>query len=135
LEGHALKWIVRFALSAMMPGSDQFPALADLGLRAFVDRFWVEAGWSFWIGTVLCCLGFMLTPILTICVPLPAALLTASQLDRHAMAMADHRIYLVRQAAMMVKMVGGLYWAAAPEVRRQLGLVAYPPDPDTWRTT
>ena len=118
-----------------MPGSDELPALAELDPEAFIERFWVESGWSFWLGTVLCCLGFMLTPILTIGIPLPAVWLTEDQLDRHAMAMADHRIYLLRQAAMMVKMVGGLYWAATPQVRRQLALVAYPPDPDSWRTS
>jgi hypothetical protein len=127
--------MVRFALSAMMPGSDQLPALRDLGLTTYVDELATDASWTFWMGTVLCSAGFMVTPFMTIYIPLPAALLSSSQLDRHAMAMANHRIYLLRQAAMMVKMVAGLRWAASKEVRSHLGLIAYAPDPDSWRTS
>jgi len=122
-------------MTAMMPGSDTLPSVADLGLVAFVDKFWVEAPWMFWLGSVGSCFAFMISPLFTVYLPVPAVFLSANLLDRHASAMANHRIYILRQTGMMVKMLAGLHWAAAPEVRARFGLVPYPPDPDTWRTS
>ena len=127
--------MVRFALGAMMPRTEALPGVADLELDPFVDRFWVDASWLFWIGAVGSCFAFMMSPLLTIYVPLPAALLSQSQLDRHAMEMASHNLYVIRQAGMMVKMLAGLHWAATARVRREFGLLPYPPDPETWRTS
>ncbi len=130
-----MKWMVRFALSAMMPGSETLPAIADLGLREYVDRFFEEATWMFWVGAVISCVAFMFTPVFTVYWPVPAVLLPAKLLDRHAAEMASHRLYALRQAGLMVKMVAGLHWASTPQVRAQFGLPPYSPDPDTWRTS
>jgi hypothetical protein len=127
--------LLRFAVAAMLPGSDRFPSSAELGLGPFVARFLRETSWAMWLGCVASAAAFMALPVLTIFVPLPAVLLPARLLDRHAAAMADHRIYLVRQSAFLLKMVAGLHWGAHPEVRQRLGLAPYAADPGTWRTS
>lgn len=123
------------AIAAIFPGSDRLPGAAELGLAAFVAKFLRETTWMMWLGAIGSAIVFAFAPILTIYVPLPSFLLSASLLDRHAAAMSEHRIYLVRQAAFLLKMIGGLHWAARPEVRTRLGLAPYPPDPGTWRTS
>lgn len=129
-----MAWLVRFALDAMMPTTDALPGCAELGLDAFVTRFLSEASWLMWLGAVGASLAFMLLPIATIYVPLPAVLLPRSALDRHAQRMASHPLYLLRQAAFMVRMVAGLHWGAQPAARAKLGMEPYGPDPGTWRS-
>lgn len=125
--------LLRFAVAAMFPGSDRYPSAADLGLDTFVVRFLHETSWLMWFACLGSAVAFHLSPVLTVFLPVPAVLLPARLLDRHAAAMADHPIYLVRQAAFLLKMVGGLHWAARPEIRTRFGLLPYPADPGTWR--
>jgi hypothetical protein len=128
-------FLLSSAIAAILPGSARLPGAAELGLAAFVTKFLRETTWLMWLAAVGSAAAFMLTPILTVWVPRPAFLLPARLLDRHVAAMADHRVYPVRQAAFLLKMIGGLHWAAHPEVRSRLGLLPYPPDPGTWRTS
>jgi hypothetical protein len=130
-----MSFFLRCAIAAILPGSDRLPGAAELGLTTFVTRFLHETNWLMWGVAVGSALAFVCSPILTIYVPLPAFLLPARLLDRHAAAMAEHHIYTIRQAAFLLKMIGGLHWAAHPEVRTRLGLAPYPPDPGTWRTS
>ena len=130
-----MAFLLHFAIAAILPGSARFPGAAELDLAPFVAKFLRETSWLMWLAAVGSAVAFALAPILTIYVPLPAFLLPRGLLDRHAVAMCEHRVYTVRQAAFMLKMIGGLHWAARPEIRARLGLVPYPPDPGTWRTS
>lgn len=117
-----------------MPGSEALPGSGELELDAFVERFLREASWPMWLATTASAAAFVLTPPLTIYLPLPSFLLPARQLDRHADRMTQHPLYPVRQAAMMIKTVMGMHWGAHPRIREAFALPAYPRDPDTWRT-
>ena len=130
-----MAFLLRIAIAAIYPGSDRFPGAAEFGLKAYVATFLREASSVLWLGAVASAIVFALSPILTIYVPLPAFLLPAGLLDRHVSALCDHRIYPLRQAGFLLKMIGGLHWAARPEIRTRLGLEPYPPDPGTWRST
>jgi hypothetical protein len=130
-----MAFLLRSAITAILPRSDRFPGAAELDLAPFVAKFLRETTWLMWLAAVGSAVAFALSPVLTVYVPLPAFLLPAGLLDRHAAAMSEHRIYPVRQAAFLLKMIGGLHWAAHPEVRARLGLAPYPPDPGTWRTS
>jgi hypothetical protein len=130
-----MSFLLRFAVAAILPGSAHLPAARDLGLAEFVTRFRRETTWLMWVGVMASAALFQISPLLTISVPLPAVMLTTGALDRHAAAMADHSIYHVRQAAFLLKMVGGLHWAAHPVVRERFGLAPYAPDPLTWKTS
>ena len=65
--------------------------------------------------------------------PLPAALLSPEEVDRHAHALATHPVYLVRQIVMLLKLMAGVFWGESPEVRAFLHLPVYPADPGTRR--
>jgi len=88
---------------------------------------------GFKIGLYGAVLLFLFGPVLTVWWPVPAFLLPRATLDRHADGMAGHRIYLVRQAMLLLKTVGGLIWGIQPEVRAALQIKAVPEDPGTWR--
>ena len=76
----------------------------------------------------------VISPMITVYVPLPAFLLPKSLLDSHVMKMSRSRLYGIRQALLMVKTVAGMCWGADPHVRKALGLNPYGQDPGTWRT-
>ncbi len=130
-----MRFLLRFAIAAILPGSDRFPGAAELELAPFVAKFLRETSWLLWLAALGSAVAFALAPILTIYVPLPAFLLPRRLLERHALAMCEHPIYSVRQAAFLLKMIGGLHWGARPEIRSRLGLAPYPPDPGSWRTS
>lgn len=127
--------LLQLAIAAMIPSTDQLPGAAALELRPFVRTYLRETTWLMWVGAVGSALAFAASPVLTIFVPLPAFLLPARLLDQHAAAMCDHRLYPLRQAGMLIKMIGCLFWGARAEVRTPLGLATYSPDPGTWRTS
>lgn len=129
-----MSFLLRFAICAMLPASDGLPGVGDLDPGAFVAKFRRDTTRLLWVTAVGCAALFMVSPLITIGVPLPAIALPAGLLDRHAAAMADHRVYLVRQAAFLIKMIGGLHWGADPTVRARFALQAYPPDPAGWRS-
>lgn len=125
--------LVRPALAAFFPPLGDLPG-AENGIRAYTDRFLEETSWMMWLGIVGSALLYQVCPLLTLYLPVPAVLLGDARRGQHVNAMADSSVYLVRQAAFLLKMVSGLHWAALPEVREALGLGAYPADPDSWRT-
>ncbi len=125
--------LVSASIAAALPSTPALPGLDTLHPDRFVRQFLRAAPWTLWLVTVGSAIAFQLTPLITVYWPLPALLLPATVRDRHANAMACHRLYLVRMAMVMVKTVGGLYWGAHPQVRKALGLPAYAPDPQSWR--
>lgn len=130
-------WLVRSAIVALYPRVERdglvIPGAADCGLDDFLRRFKAETPMLVWVGTVLGALVFHLSPLMTVFVPLPAFLLPAGLLDRHAARITGTSVYLLRQAVFLVKLPGGLCWGADPQVRKLIALPALGPDPGTWR--
>jgi hypothetical protein len=130
----AVNELVRFALSAYFPRVDDLPGLDDLGVDEKIAQFRRETTRLFWLGIVMSSLFFQIAPLLTLKRPWLAAWLTPEELDQHAHLLTSHPWYLVRQMPMMLKLIGGMFWAQSPEIRAFAGLAAYPPDPGTRRT-
>ncbi|MEW5738406.1 MAG: hypothetical protein AB1938_05740 [Myxococcota bacterium] len=128
-------WLVRSAIVALYPSGGPVPGAAECGLDAFLARFRRESPFLIWLGVITGALVFHLTPLFTVFVPLPAFLLPASLLDRHASRISSTQVYLLRQAIFLVKLAAGLCWGADPEVRRRLALAPLPDDPGTWRAS
>lgn len=126
-------FLVVSALRPCFPSTQLLPGLAPQVATPAVRELLRRANWTLRAGTLGSALAFHLLPILTIGWPLPALLLPKTALDRHAHAMATHRIYLIRMAMTMLKTVGGLIWGAEPQVRAILHMPAYPADPGTHR--
>jgi len=85
------------------------------------------------IGIAAATFVFMITPIITVYLPLPAFLLRGRMLERHTTKLLGHRSYLIRQVVFLLKMVGGLCWGEHDKARARLGRPALPPDPRTWQ--
>lgn len=130
-----MTWLVRAAIAALYPRTAELPGAEDCDLDGFLARYRRESTPLLWLGAVAGALVFHLTPLLTVAVPLPAFLLPARLLERHAQRIAVSRFYLLRQAIVLLKMVAGLCWGAHPAVRARLGLPPLPVDPGTWRTS
>jgi hypothetical protein len=126
--------LVRFALVAYFPRVGDLPGLAELGVDEKIVTLRRESTLFFWTGLVAASLFFQLTPLLTVRRPWPAVLLPADQLDEHAHKLSTHRVYLIRQILVLLKLVAGMFWGQSPEVRAFLGLPAYAEDPGTRRT-
>lgn len=120
-------------MCALYPGSETLPAVADLDVDGYLDRFRKDAVFPLRAGIVLAALIFALTPIITLGIPLPSFLLPRRLLDKHAHKVVGHSFYLVRQPVFILKMVAGMCWGEHPKVRECFHLAPYPADPRTRR--
>jgi len=127
--------LIAAAMADLMPRGADLPGCADCDPRGFLRRLRRESHPLFFTGLVLGALFYQLAPVLTVKLPLPAALLSASLRERHAQRLAGHRSYLVRQAVMVVRLSAGLCWGMDPAVRAHFGLAPYATDPGTFRTS
>jgi hypothetical protein len=125
--------LVRFALVAFYPRVDDVPGLDELGVDEKIEALRREATWLFWVGVVGAALLFQITPILTLKRPWIAASLDEEELDVHAYALATYPVYVIRQTAVLLKLVAGMFWAGSPEIRALVALPPYGPDPGTRR--
>jgi len=129
---HTMYRIIAFAMCALLPSIDGLPGLTPRSSRHHARRLLTETSPLFRLGVVAGSLLFVLSPLITVGVPLPAFLLPRTLLDRHANRAASHRIYWVRQAMFLVKAAAALQWGADAEARRAVGMDPYPEQPDTW---
>lgn len=126
-------WLIKFAMCTLMPRTETLPGIEDTDLDAFLRRLRADAEPLYWLGLVVGAAVFVLTPLVTVGLPLPAFWLSRRQLDRHADRLLLHRVYLLRQAVFLVRLSAGMCWGADPQVRSCLALDPYAPDPGTFR--
>jgi hypothetical protein len=128
-------WLIKFAMCAMMPRTPGLPGIADTDIDGFLRRLHNDARSIYWTGLVLGAVLFALTPLITLGIPVPAFFLPRGLLERHADRVLSHPVYVIRQAAYLVRMSAGMCWGADSAVRARLQLAPYPPDPGTFRST
>jgi hypothetical protein len=128
-------WLIKFAMCTMMPRTPALPGIADTDLDGFLRKLRNDSEPLYWTGLVLGAIVFALTPLITIGVPLPAFWLPRGLLDRHAERILAHRVYVLRQAALLVRLSAGMCWGADTAVRARFNLPPYGPDPGTFRTS
>jgi hypothetical protein len=126
-------WLIGFAMRAMMPRTEALPGIADTELDAFLRQLHRESEPMYWTGLVVGAVVFALTPLFTVGVPLPAFLLPAGLLERHADRLVGSRNYTLRQAAFLVRLSAGMCWGRDPAVRAKFALAPYPVDPGPFR--
>jgi hypothetical protein len=125
--------LVAFSFRAMFPATENLPGLEHDHSLDTVASIFRESSFTFKLGMALGGVVFMLCPLITVGIPLPAQWLSASALDRHTAKITAHPLYLVRQAMVIVKLGGGIAWGTQPNVRNKLALPTLAPDPGTWR--
>ena len=125
--------IIAWTLAAVFPTTGSLPGLDRLDSKPALARLLAQAPHGLKLGVYGATALFLVTPLLTVGWPVPALLLPRATLDRHADAMSGHPIYLMRQAMLLLKTIGGLIWGAHPAVLAALDMDTLPPDPGTWR--
>ena len=128
-----MSWFTRFAIQASFPQTDALPGVADTNLRGFLRDLHASAPFTMRLGLWLATTLYMLTPLFTVFLPVPAFLLRGRLLERHTARLCQSRSYIVRQLVYLLKMVGGLCWGEHAEVRKRFGRPALPEDPRTWQ--
>jgi hypothetical protein len=128
-----VSWFTRFAIQAIFPSTDALPGVEQTDLRSFLKDLKATSPPLMRIGLAAATCVFMISPILTVYLPVPAFLLRGRLLERHTSRLLNHRVYVLRQIVYLLKMVGGLCWGEDAEARRRLGRPALPPDPRTWQ--
>ena len=128
-----MNWFTRFAIEAIFPPTEALPGVAETELRPFLRDLKAHAPPLMRIGIIAATLVYMVTPIITVYVPLPAFLLRGKLLERHTSKLMSHPLYTLRQVVFLLKMVGGLCWGEHSEARARLGRPALPPDPRSWQ--
>jgi hypothetical protein len=130
-----LIWLIKHAMAALMPRSDELPGILDTDLDGFLRRMHEEADPLYWTGLVMGTVVYAISPLLTVFVPLPSFLLPAKLRARHTERLLSHPLYLLRQAGYLVRLSAGMCWGADPTVRAKFALAPYPADPGTFRTS
>lgn len=125
--------LMKFAMATMMPRTETMPGIEDCDLDGFLHRMKHDSDALYWLGMIVGAWIFMLTPIVTVYLPLPAALLSEKQLARHTERILASRIYLLRQAVFLLRLSAGMCWGADPVVRSKFALAPYASDPGTFR--
>ena len=126
-------WFTEFAMRAVFPPTDALPGIAETDLTGFVRQLRREAPLLMRLGLWLATWFFIVTPLFTVFIPLPAFLLPSRLLAKHTERLFSSRSYIVRQLVYLLKMLGALCWGQDPEVRRRFGREPLPPDPGTWQ--
>lgn len=129
-----MPWLLRSAMCDLMPPTAGLPGLQDTAIDAFLARLWRETTWLNYLGLWLGALFFVVTPVMTVYVPLPSFWLPAGLRARHADAITRSSVYLVRQPIFLLKMYACMCWGQDAAVRRHFHCAPYPEDPGTFRT-
>lgn len=125
-------WII-FSLIASVPRYQDLPGIADTKVEAFLEKLQAEAPGTFYLGLRVASIIFVLSPLLTVGIPLPAQWLSKSKLNKHAEKISESPIMLIRQMMMVQKMMAGLCWGEDEKVRAYYGMEPYQENPGTWR--
>ncbi len=125
-------WIV-FSLVACVPRYKDLDGLEAHEARLFVDKLKAESPFMIFLGLQVTSIAFILLPLLTVGIPLPAQWLSKKQLTRHVEKIYNSPFYRIRQLMMVHKMMAGYCWGQSDKVRHHFGMQPYPEDPGTWR--
>ena len=124
----------RYVLCCMLPSVDGLTGLDQMDVKGFLKQLNREAPITMRLTLVLGVWAFILTPFLTVKIPLPSFMLSRKLQDEHAHRITDTRIYLLRQLIFAVKAIAGMCWGKNPQVRQELNLKAYEPDTGGFRS-
>ena len=128
-----MSWFTRFAIEAIYPPTDDLPGVAETDLAGFLADLYANAPPLMRVGLWLATVVYMITPLFTVFLPVPAFCLRGRLLARHTAKLVASRFYVIRQIVYLLKMVGGLCWGEHPRVRAHFGRAPLPADPRTWQ--
>ena len=122
-----------YVMQHILPSVDGLKGLDQMDVKSFLKDFHREAPLPMRLTVLLGAWAFILSPIITLKIPLPSFLLSKRLQDEHCYRMALTKVYLLRQLMFAVKAVAGFCWGKCPEVRAQLNLEPYGKDTGGFR--
>lgn len=129
-----MEWLTLKALDAVIPGNEKVPGIAaSTRGPVVVAELRRDAPFEMRMVLNLAVLIWLVSPLFTVFVPLPAVWLPARLRHAHTDRLTSTSFYLVRQISLVLKQVAGMAWGQDPEVRAAYGMKPYPEDPGTWR--
>ena len=127
-------WLTIQALDAVIPGNDKVPGLAASKRGPLVvAELRREAPFEMRLVLNLAVWVWLLSPIFTVWIPLPAVFLPKRLKYLHTDRITSTSFYLVRQVSLVLKQVAGIAWGQDPEVRAAYHMAPYPKDPGSWK--
>ena len=120
-------------MGVLYPSGGKLPGILETDVDEFLRAYRAEAPLLMKTGLTLSSIVFVLSPVMTVFIPLPVFLLPAKLRDRHANKLANHPFYLVRQTILLLRLVAGLCWGKHPDVRAAMGMKPLGEDPGTFR--
>ena len=118
-----------------MPTVPGLKGVGESNLASFLRLFLRESPLLIRVGLYASAVAFVLSPILTIYLPLPSFLLSKKMREIHAQRASAHSLYMLRQSMFFLKMVAGMCWGQDSGVREKMGLEALEGDPGSFRET
>ena len=129
-----MRAVQRFVLNATMPEHAGVPGNNKASLDAFLDEFTVNAAPIMRIGFYAAVAVYVLSPVFTIKIPLPAFWLSDKQQTRHMESYSESRNMIIAQLWMLQKMIAALCWGMDASVRAYFGYEPLEGDPGTFQT-
>jgi len=119
-----MRKITIFAMNEVMPRHGDMPGIADTQADTFLNDFGKHAHPIMRIGFMLAVWIYVLSPVFTVYIPLPAFWLSANKREQHMRKYSGSRSFVFSQLWMLQKMIAGLCWGTDPKVRAYF---SYPP--------
>ena len=125
--------LTRYAMELVLPAGGALEGAADTDVESFFDQVAQDVPLMVQAGVVAAAAMIVVSPVLTLGIPVPVFVLPERLRDEHVYRLSTHKIYLVRQLTTVLKMAAGMEWGRDPAVRAKVGAGEMGPDPGTWR--
>lgn len=120
-----MRKVTIFAMNEVMPRYGEMPGIEDTQVNAFLDEFNTHAHTIMRIGFFFCVWVYVLSPVFTVGIPLPAFWLSQKKREEHLKKYSGSRNFVFSQLWMLHKMIAGMCWGADAKVRTYFGYAPY----------
>lgn len=120
-----MRKITIFAMNEAMPRHGDMPGVMDTEVDAFLSEFNQHAHPIMRLGFFLAVWIYVLSPVFTLGIPLPAFWLSAEKREAHLKKYSNSHSFVFSQLWMLQKMITGMCWGADAKVRQYFGYAPY----------
>ena len=115
-----------FAMNEAMPSHGDMPGVNDTAVNDFLDDFKKNAHPIMRLGFFLAVWIYVLSPVFTLGIPVPAMWLSEKKRLDHLNKYSSSKNFVFSQLWMLQKMITGMAWGMDDKVRRYFGYDPYP---------
>lgn len=123
-----MKTITIFALNEVMPPHGDMPGITDTSVHDFLKEFKAHAHFIMRLGLLAAVWVYVLSPVFTLGIPLPAFWLSEKKRVEHMKRYSNSKNFVFAQLWMLLKMIAGLCWGKDDKVRAYFGYTPYAPE-------